>query len=248
MEQAVDFAAAAYACKMPSPLHQLFDPASSTFTYVLADAVRREALIIDPVAEQLQRDLALLGEQGLTLRYVIETHTHADHITSAGQLQRSTSALAAVPIGCEIVAADRQLVDGDRLQFGDEVLTALHTPGHTAGSMSYLWRDCAFTGDCLLIEGCGRADFQSGDAGALYDSITRRLFALPDETRVYPAHDYRGRTVSSIGHEKRHNPRIAGRTRDEFIALMAALRLPPPKMIDVAVPANRRLGLGSQAA
>ncbi|HEX6706859.1 MAG TPA: MBL fold metallo-hydrolase [Albitalea sp.] len=231
-----------------SPLHQLFDPGSSTFTYVLVDPVERMAVIIDPVAEQLQRDLALLRDEGLTLRYVLETHNHADHITSAGSLTRSTSALAAAPIGCGIVAADRQLVDGDRLQFGAEALTAMHTPGHTAGSMSYLWRDCVFTGDCLLIDGCGRTDFQSGDAGALYDSITQRLFGLPDETRVYPAHDYRGRSMSTIGHEKAHNERIAGRSRDEFIALMGSLNLPRPRMMDVAVPANRQLGLDVQAS
>jgi glyoxylase-like metal-dependent hydrolase (beta-lactamase superfamily II) len=218
------------------PLHQLFDPASSTFTYVLADTAHRAAIIIDPVAEQLQRDLGLLAAEDLTLLYVLETHTHADHITSAGTLSQLTGALAAAPSGCGILPADRQLVDGDLLRFGEEQLRALHTPGHTAGSMSYLWRDCVFTG-------CGRTDFQSGDAGAMYDSITQRLFALPDDTLVYPAHDYTGRTASSIGHEKRHNPRIAGRSRDEFIALMASLQLPPPRMIDVAVPANRRLGL-----
>jgi glyoxylase-like metal-dependent hydrolase (beta-lactamase superfamily II) len=154
-----------------------------------------------------------------------------------------TGALAAAPSGCGILPADRQLVDGDSLQFGDEVLRALHTPGHTAGSMSYLWRDCVFTGDCLLIDGCGRTDFQSGDAGLMYDSITERLFTLPDETLVYPAHDYHGLTMSSIGHEKRHNARLAGRSREEFIALMASLQLPRPRMMDVAVPANRNLGL-----
>ena len=224
-------------------LHQLFDPISSTYTYVVADPVHRAAVIIDPVAEQLERDLALLEAEDLTLLFVLETHTHADHITSAGTLSRLTGALAAAPSGCGILPADRQLVDGDSLRFGDEVLRAIHTPGHTAGSMSYLWRDAAFTGDCLLIDGCGRTDFQSGDAGALYDSITQRLFALPDETRVFPAHDYHARASSTIGNERRHNPRIAGRSRDEFIALMASLQLPPPRMIDVAVPANRNLGL-----
>ena len=226
--------------------HQLFDPVSSTFTYILVDVSQRAALIIDPVAEQLNRDLALLRVDGLTLHYVLETHTHADHITSAGHLSQLTGALAVAPSGCGILPAERQLVEGDLLRFGAEELTAIHTPGHTTGSMSYLWRDCVFTGDCLLIGGCGRTDFQSGDAGALYDSITQRLFALPDDTRVYPAHDYKGRTVSSIGHERRFNERVSGRTRDEFIALMRALQLPPPKMIDKAVPANRNLGLTVQ--
>jgi glyoxylase-like metal-dependent hydrolase (beta-lactamase superfamily II) len=226
------------------PLTQLFDPESSTYTYILADTAARVAIVIDPVAGHVERDLGLLEREGIALLYVLETHAHADHITSAGLLSRLTGALAAAPSGCGIAPADKQLVEGDVLAFGSETLRAIHTPGHTAGSMSYLWRDCVFTGDCLLIEGCGRTDFQSGDAGALYDSITQRLFTLPPETRVFPAHDYHGRTSSTIGHEQRHNPRLAGKTRDEFIALMAALQLPPPRMIDVAVPANRRLGLG----
>jgi sulfur dioxygenase len=224
-------------------LHQLFDPASSTYTYVLVDPASRRAVIIDPVAEQLQRDLDLLNRENVELEYVLETHTHADHITSGGSLSQLTGALSAAPSGCGISAAQRQLADGDTLAFGAERLTAIHTPGHTAGSMSYLWRDCVFTGDCLLIDGCGRTDFQSGDAGALYDSITQRLFTLPDATRVYPAHDYHGRSVSSIGHERQHNARVAGRSREQFIELMASLHLPPPRMIDLAVPANKRMGL-----
>lgn len=231
-------------------LFQLFDPTSSTYTYVCVATAQRAAVIIDPVAEQLQRDLALLRRERLTLRYVIETHTHADHITSASELARITGALAAVPSECGIEPAPVQLTDGETLWFGRERLVALHTPGHTAGSMSYHWpeRGAVFTGDALLIDGCGRTDFQSGDAGALYDSITQRLFTLPDDTRVFPAHDYRGRAYSTIGAEKRGNARLAGRSRDEFIALMAALDLPRPKLIDIAVPANRRLGRGPQAA
>ena len=228
-------------------LTQLYDPTSSTYTYVLADTAARVGVVIDPVAGHVERDLALLADAGVALLYVLETHTHADHITSAGVLARLTGALAAAPSGCGIAPADKQLVDGDVLRFGGETLRAIHTPGHTAGSMSYLWRDCVFTGDCLLIDGCGRTDFQSGDAGALYDSITQRLFTLPEATRVYPAHDYHGRTSSTIGHEKRCNARLAGRTREDFIALMAALQLPPPRMIEVAVPANRNLGLPHEA-
>lgn len=227
---------------MDAPL-QLFDPDSFTYTYLLVDASGREAVLIDPVAEQLKRDLELLERQRLRLRYVLETHAHADHVTSAGHLAATTGALSGAPLGCGIAPAAVQLRDGDVLRFGDDELRALHTPGHTAGSMSFLWRDCVFTGDSLMIEGCGRTDFQSGDAGQLYDSITRRLFSLPDATRVFPAHDYKGRHVSSIGHEKQFNPRIARRTREEFIELMNALQLPPPKLIDVAVPANRKLGL-----
>ncbi len=229
---------------MANELHQLFDPASSTYTYVLASGPNRAAVVIDPVAEQIERDLEFLRERELALRYVIETHTHADHITSAGELARITGAFAAVPSGCGIAPAPVQLADGDALWFGMTNLKAIHTPGHTAGGMCYLWRDehCVFTGDTLLIGGCGRTDLQSGDAGALYDSITQRLFTLPDDLRVYPAHDYHGRTSTTIGAERAGNPRLAGRSRDEFIALMNALNLPKPKLIDVAVPANRQLG------
>lgn len=235
---------------MANELHQLFDPDSSTYTYVLVSGPNRAAVIIDPVAAQLERDLAFLHERGLSLRYVIETHTHADHVTSAGELVRITGAFAAVPSLCGIEPAPVQLADGDSLWFGDTSLAAIHTPGHTAGSMSYLWRDagCVFTGDALLIGGCGRTDFQSGDAGALFDSITQRLFTLPDATRVYPAHDYHGRTSSTIGEERAGNPRLAGRSREDFIALMNALDLPKPRLMDIAVPANRQLGRISHAA
>jgi len=222
--------------------HQLFDPVSSTYTYVLVDPRTRDAVMIDPVDAQFDAYSALISREELTLRYVLETHNHADHITGAGRLRERTGAKAAAPLPCGIVAADLQLEDGEELRFGGEAIRALHTPGHTPGSTSYLWRDCVFTGDTLLIGGCGRTDFQGGDAGALYDSITQKLFALPDATIVFPAHDYNGRTSSSIGAEKRTNLRVAGRSRDVFVRLMAELRLPQPKLIGVAVPANRRLG------
>ena len=222
---------------------QLFDPESSTFTYVLADPATRDAVMIDAVDSQFPVYSKLINRAHLTIKYVIETHTHADHVTGAGALREVTGAKAATPLPCGVVPADLQLEDGAELRFGHEVLVAIATPGHTAGSMSYAWRDKVFTGDSLLIGGCGRTDFQGGDAGTLYDSITQRLFALPDETIVYPGHDYKGRTSSTIGAERAGNPRLAGRTRDEFIALMGALNLPPPKKIDVAVPANRLLGL-----
>lgn len=228
---------------------QLFDPASSTFTYILFDPHTREALIIDPVDEQVERDLAVLRQHGLKLVWAVETHNHADHITSAGQLAEHTGARTAAPAGCGIGPVAAQLQDRQALAFGREQIVALHTPGHTAGSMCYFWATGpdrqihhVFTGDTLLIRGSGRTDFQSGDAAALYDSITRILFALPDDTVVWPAHDYRGRTHSTIADEKTSNPRVAGKTREEFVAIMNALDLPPPARIGEAVVANRFSG------
>ncbi|RZT29586.1 MBL fold metallo-hydrolase [Cupriavidus agavae] len=233
--------------------HQLFDDVSSTFTYLLIDAATREAVLIDPVDRQCERDLAVVKETGARLVWIAETHAHADHITSAGHLAALTGASTAAPSGCDIKPARKQLIDGDTLTFGSQQLRAMHTPGHTAGSMSYLWEESTaggiarriFTGDALLIDGCGRTDFQSGDAGTLFDSLTQKLFRLPDDTQVYPAHDYKGRTVSTIGAERATNSRVAGRSREEFIAMMRSLNLPRPKLIDIAVPANQQLGLVS---
>lgn len=223
---------------------QLFDTESSTFTYLLVAPGETEAVIIDPVERHWERDLRHLERLGLTLRYVLETHAHADHVTSAGKLCEKTGALAAVPSGCGIAPAELQLNDGDTIRFGQaEEIRVLHTPGHTAGSMSYVWRGNVFTGDTLLIDGCGRTDFQSGSADALFDSVHGKLFALPDDTRMWPGHDYKDQAVSTIGWEKRHNARLAGRTREDFVKLMGELKLPKPKLIDVAVPANQNLGL-----
>lgn len=222
---------------------QLFDPASSTYTYVVFDQNTRDALIIDPVDEQIPRDLDVLREYGLKLAWAVETHAHADHITSAGQLAELAGARTAAPVGCGIGTAGVQLQHGDTLRFGEETLRALHTPGHTAGSMSFVWRDHVFTGDTLLINGCGRTDFQSGSATDLYHSLTQVLFALPDGTTVWPGHDYQGRTHSTIGREKAGNPRIAGKSEAEFVAIMAALDLPRPRRIDEAVPANLTSGI-----
>ena len=222
---------------------QLFDPASSTYTYVLFDQTSRDAVIIDPVDEQLERDLATLREYGLKLVWAVETHAHADHITSAGKLAELAGARTAAPQGCGIGTAGVQLQHGDSLPFGREMLKALHTPGHTAGSMSFVWRDHVFTGDTLLINGCGRTDFQSGSASDLYHGLTEVLFALPDDTTVWPGHDYQGRSHSTIGQEKSGNPRIAGKSEAEFVAIMAALDLPKPKRIDEAVPANLTSGI-----
>ena len=226
---------------------QLFDPESSTYTYILFDADTREALLIDPVDHQLQRDLTSLRELGLKLVWTVETHAHADHITSAGLLAEHTGAKTAAPAGCGIGSAAVQLQHGDTLRFGAQTVQVLHTPGHTAGSASYVWTvdgQChVFTGDTLLINGCGRTDFQSGSAEALYLSLTQVLFALPDDTVVWPGHDYNGRTHSTIGHEKSHNPRVAGKSQAEFVAIMNALNLPKPRLIDQAVPANLVSGL-----
>lgn len=223
---------------------QLFDVASSTFTYLLVDPASRAAVLIDPVDHHLERDLAHLRRLGLQLTHVLETHAHADHVTSNGRLCELTGALSAAPSGCGIAPASMQLNDGDTVRFGAaETIAVLHTPGHTAGSMSYVWRGNVFTGDTLLIDGCGRTDFQGGSAEALYASVTTKLFTLPAATRVWPGHDYQGHSVSTIGWEREHNARLAHRSADDFIALMGQLNLPKPKLIDVAVPANRNLGL-----
>lgn len=227
---------------------QLFDTESSTYTYILVAQGEREAVIIDPVERHSERDLQHLQRLGLKLRYVLETHAHADHVTSAGRLCELTGAVTAVPGGCGIAPAELQLKDGDVIRFGaGEEIHVLHTPGHTAGSMSYVWRGNVFTGDTLLIDGCGRTDFQSGSAESLYDSVTTKLFTLSDDTLMWPGHDYNGQAVSTIGWEKRHNTRMSNRSRADFVQLMGELKLPKPKLIDVAVPANQNLGLPHSA-
>lgn len=222
-------------------LRQLFDSASSTYTYLVADPLTHDAALVDPVLERLERDLALLGRLDLTLTHVLETHVHADHVTAADELRKRTGALV-VGSAHGADCADVRVEHGTVLRVGTLSLTALATPGHTNDGMSFLVDGRVLTGDTLLIDGCGRSDFQNGDAGALYDSITRVLFALPDETVVLPAHDYNGLTSTTIGEEKRHNARVARRTRDEFIALMNGLKLAPPKKLDIAVPANKACG------
>lgn len=223
-------------------LFQRLDPESCTYTYVLVDESSRKAVLIDSVREQIHRDLELLRDNDLQLEWVLETHVHADHITGAAQLQAQTGARSAVGAGAGVACANRHLQDGDEVAFGGESLRVITTPGHTSGCVSYLWRDRLFTGDALLIDACGRTDFQEGDPGRLYDSITQKLFVFPDETLVYPAHDYEGRQVSSIGEQRGSNPRLAGRSRDEFIALMNGMDLDAPRKIQVALPANRLCG------
>jgi sulfur dioxygenase len=227
-------------------LRQLFDSESSTYTYLVADEATGKAALVDPVREKLERDLALLAELGLELEWVLETHVHADHVTAAGLLRERTGAkTAASAVGAPCV--DVRLAHGDVLRVGELPITALATPGHTDDGMSFLVSGHVLTGDTLLIRGCGRTDFQNGDAGALYDSITRVLFSLGDATIVLPGHDYKGQTQSTIGEERRHNPRLAGKSRDAFITLMGGLGLPKPKLIDVAVPQNRACGMAAEA-
>lgn len=221
---------------------QWYDSESSTYTYLLGDEGTRKAVLIDPVRENAERDLTQLRELELELAYVLDTHTHADHVTAAGVLREKTSCCT-VTSHRAAPCASVHLRDGDVLSVGAIEIRAIETPGHTDDSLSYYVDGRVFTGDALLIRAAGRTDFQNGSAEQLYESITRKLFALPDSTLVYPGHDYRGLTVSTIGEEKRYNARVANRSRDEFVALMGALNLPAPKKIAEAVPANRACGL-----
>lgn len=223
---------------------QLFESETSTFTYLLADAVSKEAVLIDPVIEKVDRDLKLVAELGLRLVCVLDTHIHADHVTGAGEIKKRTGAKTAVPRAAQVPCADLNLIDGDTIRFGTFTLTALETPGHTDASLSFYCEGFVFTGDVLLIRGTGRTDFQSGSSEALYDSVQQKLFTLPGETKVYPAHDYKGFTSSTIGMEILHNPRVGvGRTKSEFVQIMKNLKLDLPKRIDVSVPANLACGL-----
>jgi sulfur dioxygenase len=221
---------------------QLFDPDSATYTYLLADAKTREAVLIDPVRERIDRDLGLVRELDLRLVHVLDTHVHADHVTASGLIARRTGAVSvAGKLGAP--CADLRVGSGDQIAFGRHRLSVLETPGHTDDSVSHELSDRVFTGDALLIRGCGRTDFQNGDARALHRSITEVLFALPDDTQVFPGDDYRGMTVTTIGEEKRWNPRLAGKTALEFEAIMRSLKLGLPARIMEAVPANRACGM-----
>jgi sulfur dioxygenase len=226
---------------------QLFEPQSSAFTYLIGCDQTREAVLIDPVLETVERDLALLAELGLTLKYTLETHIHADHVTGADRLRDETGAKAAVPEKSGASQVDLAVREGEAIAIGELRLEPLYTPGHTNDHHAYLLRDGdgarVFTGDALMIDGCGRTDFQNGDAATLYRSVHDKLFALPDETLVYPGHDYQQRRVSSIGQERARNPRLGGgKTIEEFVAIMEGLNLPRPKKMDIAVPANLECG------
>ncbi|MBL9014344.1 MAG: MBL fold metallo-hydrolase [Myxococcales bacterium] len=224
---------------------QLFDPDSATYTYVLADETTREAVIIDPVLEQLERDVGLLDDLGLDLVYALDTHVHADHVTASGALRERLGARTVVSERAGTTCADELVKDGDTLRFGRYGLEVRETPGHTNGCLTFVTLDraMAFTGDALLIRGCGRTDFQQGDAATLYDSIHDKVFTLPDDTLVYPGHDYRGRTVTTVGEERRLNPRLGGsRTKADLIEIMKNLGLAYPKQIDRALPRNQQCG------
>lgn len=223
---------------------QLSEPVSNTYTYLLGCETTGDAMLIDPVINSIERDLQVLQSLGLTLVYTLDTHIHADHITAARQLKERVGSKIAAPAIDRLPCVDVGIVEGMSFQLGGIRLDPLHTPGHTDGHFAYHCNDRLFSGDALLIDSCGRTDFQNGDAVALYKSVTEKLFALSDEVLVYPAHDYQNRRVSSIGQEKSRNPRLGrGRTLEEFKAIMAGLDLPYPRFIDYAVPGNRRCGV-----
>ena len=225
---------------------QLFDSTSSTYTYLLASRHGGEALIIDPVLERVDRYIQLLKELDLRLVKAIDTHLHADHITGLEALRERTRCITVMGEQTKADVVSIRVGDGDRVGIEGLSLEALYTPGHTDDSYSYIMADRVFTGDTLLIRGTGRTDFQNGDPRAQYDSLFGRLLKLPDETMVYPAHDYKGDTVSTIGEEKAFNPRLQVKSVDEYVDLMSNLNLPNPQMMDVAVPANMRIGLAQQ--
>ncbi len=219
--------------------HQLYEPESSTYTYLIADKKTKEAAIIDPVLEMVDRDLKLVDELGLKLKYILDTHIHADHITAADEIRKRTSAKTAVSVDAEVPSVDIPLQDGQELNLGEKNIKVIATPGHTNTCLTFKFQNMIFTGDALLIRGCGRTDFQQGSSDKLYDSVQGKLFALPDETIIFPGHDYRGHTSSSIGEEKKYNPRLStSKSKVEFGKIMAELKLANPKKIHEAVPAN----------
>ncbi len=229
---------------------QLFDPSTSTYTYLIGSD--GEAAIIDPVRRHLQRDLTLLSELGLELRFILDTHVHADHITGSGALRAATGATVGVSAKADVPAADRALDHNEQLSLGSLTIECRQTPGHTSGCMTFVVGNdqpvLACTGDALLIRGCGRTDFQQGDAGALFDSVRSHIFTLPEETLIYPGHDYQGLTVTTVGEEKHHNKRLKETIdKDTFVRLMGDLNLAPPARIAEAVPANLNCGESADA-
>src|SRR6188474_3021394 len=225
---------------------QLFDSVSGTYTYLLASRRGGEALIIDPVIEKVDRYIQLVNELDLKLVKAVDTHLHADHITGLGALRDRTHCITVMGERSKADIVSMRLAEGEKLTVEGVALDVLYTPGHTDDSYSYLMGDRVFTGDTLLIRGTGRTDFQNGDPRAQYDSLFNKLLKLPEGTLVFPAHDYKGETVSTIGEEKAFNPRLQVKSVDEYVALMNSLNLPNPKMMDVAVPANMKVGLAQE--
>jgi sulfur dioxygenase len=226
---------------------QLFEPQCSAYTYLIACEETREAALIDPVIETAGRDLELLRDLGVTLKYTLETHIHADHVTGADWLRDRTGSKAAVPERSAAMHADISVREGEPLMIGELCVEPVYTPGHTDDHHCYFLDHGGnarlFTGDALMIDGCGRTDFQNGDAATLYRSVHEKLFTLPDDTLVYPGHDYQNRRVSTVGQERARNPRLGGgKSIEEFVAIMNSLNLPRPKHMDIAVPANRECG------
>ena len=225
-------------------IEQLFDPATSTYSYLLWDEKTKQAALIDSVKEQVSRDIKFINQLGLNLKYTMETHIHADHVTGSGQLRDEFNSQAAVHKNSQSDCADILLSGDESLKLGDQTISVIYTPGHTDTDISFHIDGAVFTGDALLINGCGRTDFQSGDSKILYHSITEKLFTLSDETIVYPGHDYNGFTASTIGHEKAFNHRLGNNQSEAaFTAIMDGLILDPPARIDIAVPGNLQCGL-----
>lgn len=225
-------------------VRQLFDPESYSYSYLLWDAETLDAALIDPVRNMVVRDIQLIRELGLSLRYTLETHIHADHVTGSGILRSTLNSLVLMHENCRSKCPDVLLKEGDRLPLGNSRIDVIHTPGHTDSDVSYLIPGMVFTGDTLLIRSCGRTDYPSGDAGTLFDSITRRLFTLPGDTLVYPGHDYNGRASSTIAEEKAYNPQLGnGTLRDTFISTMQNLQHEQPQSFGNALPSNLQCGL-----
>ncbi len=222
---------------------QMIDPESSTFTYLLAERRGGEAIIIDPVLDRVDRYLQLIEELDLKLVFALDSHIHADHITGIGKLSQATECVSAMGQQARADCVALRFTDGESISADNLTLKALYTPGHTDDSYSFVMPDRVFTGDTLMIRGTGRTDFQNGDAAAQYDSLFNRLLKLPEDTLVYPAHDYEGRTSSSIFEEKRYNPRLQVKSKQDYVAMMNDLQLDPPRLINKAVPANQQCGL-----
>jgi glyoxylase-like metal-dependent hydrolase (beta-lactamase superfamily II) len=224
--------------------YQLFEAETSTYTYLLADELTREAILIDTVLECVERDFKLLKEMDLKLKYIVDTHIHADHITGSGELKNRTGAKTCISSKANVTCIDLALNDGDELHFGSYSLEAIETQGHTDSCMSFKIADMIFTGDVLLIRGTGRTDFQQGSSNKMFQSIREKIFILPSTTKIYPGHDYKGFTSTTIELEKKFNPRISiNKTRDDFQKTMSELNLAPPKKLDIAVPANLKCGI-----